>query len=168
MEIGNPKTNNMNTDVNQCAFEDGHQHNFFFKVNFGAWLNPLQIKNTKAIADICVIFVWTLFSLPFGLVCLKLSACRWMRSNGIYLFVIQRLIELKTEKHKTFFYTMSFIKAWSFQMVTISMLSGATFLHSYSLSYQQAYMSITTAIMIHIKVLCLSYMGFFIYTIYML
>lgn len=108
---------------------------FFFKVNFGAWLNPLQIKNTKAIADICVIFVWTLFSLPFGLVCLKLSACRWMRSNGIYLFVIQRLIELKTEKHKTFFYTMSFIKSWSFQIVTISMMSGATFLHSYSLSY---------------------------------
>lgn len=108
---------------------------FFLKVNFGAWLNPLQMKNTKAIADICVIFVWTLFSLPFGLVCLKLSACRWMRSNGIYLFVIQRLIELKTEKHKTFFYTMSFIKAWSFQMVTISMMSGATFLHSYSLSY---------------------------------
>lgn len=108
---------------------------FFSKVNFGVWPNPLQIKNTKAIADICVIFVWTLFSLPFGLVCLKLSTCWWMRSNGIYLFVIQRLIELKTEKHKTFFYTMSFIKAWSFQMVTFSMMSGATILHSYSLSY---------------------------------
>lgn len=102
-------TNNMNTDVNQCAFEDGHTHNFFFKVNFGAWLNPLQIKNTKAIADICVIFVWTLFSLPFGLVCLKLSACRWMRSNGIYLFVIQRLIELK-QKHKTFFIQCPLLK----------------------------------------------------------
>lgn len=108
---------------------------FFSKVNFGVWPNPLHIKITKAIADICVIFVWTLFSLPFGLVSLKLSACWWMRSNGIYLFVIQRLIELKTEKHKTFFYTMSFIKAWSFQIVTFSMMSGATFPHSYSLSY---------------------------------
>lgn len=90
---------------------------FFSKVNFGVWPNPLHIKITKAIADICVILVWTLFSLPFGLVCLKLSACWWMRSNGIYLFVIQRLIELKTEKHKTFFIQCPLLKRDPFKLL---------------------------------------------------